>query len=323
MARNADDPEAAGDGDGRTPGLGDRVEYALLRLLGFVLLSLDLRAAMRLARFLAGILHRVDRRHREVGEENLRRAYRGALPEPEVRRIVRRVYENLGVTVAEAVHAPRRLRGRAARRAFEYSGLEEAKRVVGDGPILFLSAHLGNWEYLVPAARAGGVEVLTVARPLDNPLLDRWVTRFRESIGHRSLPKEGALKGLLRTARSGKSIGLLVDQNGGRHGRLSSFFGLPCSTQAAGISLARRLGSPFFVATIERRAPGFHRFVVGPPVYVGDDDAAEREALDELNRQLEERVRRHPDHWMWLHRRWRIKAAWGFPAPATDGKEGP
>jgi KDO2-lipid IV(A) lauroyltransferase len=320
MAPKNPDSEAE-DGE-RKASLKDYVVYAFCRVLAFVMLCTDVRGAVRFARFLSLILWRVDRRHREVGEANVRKAYAGTLPEPEVRRIVRGVYENLGITVAEATHAPRRFKGRAKRKWFTFAGVEEARKVVGKGPVLFLGGHIGNWEYLVPAAGVAGFEVLSVARPLDNPLVDRWVLAMRESIGHFCVPKEGALKGLIRTARSGKSIGLLVDQNGGRHGRLGTFFGMPCSTQSAGISLARRLDIPFFVTTVERRAPGFHHFVMGPPVYVRDDDEGEQQALDELNRQLEQRVRRRPEDWMWLHRRWRIKADWGFPVPATDGKGG-
>ena len=308
------------DEDGeRIPTVGDRLEYLLVRLLCFALLCTDLRGAARIGSALGRVLGTVDIRHRRVAEDNLRMAYGGTLSEPEVRRLAGRVYERLGITAAEVLHGPRRIRGRAARKWFTVEGAEEIRRAMGAKPLLFLGGHIGNWEHLIPAARSAGLDVLTVVRPLDKPLLDRWVTEVRHSVGHFSVPKAGALRGLLRTVRDGRHVGMLVDQNGGRHGRLTTFFGRPCSTQAAGITLARRLGVPFVVGSLVRRAPGFHRFVLGPPVYVRDDDSGEQEAVEEMNRQLEARVRRIPEDWMWLHRRWRIRADWGFPVEPTEG----
>jgi lauroyl/myristoyl acyltransferase len=247
---------------GSAPTLANRIEYAFVRLLAVAVLCTDVRGAARIGRVLGRLLGKIDRRHRELAEDNLRRAYGAALPEAEVKRIVDRVYENM-------------------------------------------------------------LDILTVARPLDNPLVDGWVTSVRHAVGHFSVPKDGALRGLLRTVRSGKCIGMLADQNGGRHGRLSTFFGRPCSTQAGGIVLARRLGIPFTIGSLERRAPGFHRLVLGPPVYVRDGEDGEREAVDAMNRGIEEFVRRRPADWMWLHRRWRIKADWGFPVEPTEGKRKP
>jgi KDO2-lipid IV(A) lauroyltransferase len=319
-AAGAAPPAEASTGETPRAGLGDLLEYVLVRALTFALLCTDLRGAARIGSALGTLLAAVDLRHRRVAEDNLRRAYGGSLPERSVRRIAWRVYERLGITAAEVAHGPRRIRGGAAKRWFTVTGVEEARRFSGGKPILFVGGHLGNWEHLIPAAKSAGLEVLTVARPLDNPLLDRWVTEIRHAVGHYSVPKAGALRGLVRTVREGKNVGMLLDQNGGRHGTLARFFGRPCSTQSAGISLARRLGIPFCVGHLERRAPGFHRLAFGRPVYVRDDDAGEQEAVEEMNRQLEERVRRRPEDWMWLHRRWRIKADWGFPVEPTEGR---
>jgi KDO2-lipid IV(A) lauroyltransferase len=317
MARTDPGP---GNEEDPAPSLRHRLEFALVRAACVALLSTDLRGASRIGRVLGRVLGTLDLRHRRTAEDNIRRAYAGALPEGEARRLALRVYERLGVTAAEVLHGPRRIRGKAARRWFSYEGCEELRSTLGGKPVVLLGAHFGNWEHLVPAARLAGFDLVSVARPLDNPLLDRWVTGMREGLGNFAIPKKGALRGLLRAVRDGKSVGMLVDQNGGRHGKLASFFGRPCSTQAAGVSLARRLGIPFSVCSLERRAPGFHRFVVGTPVYVRDDDAGEQEAVEEMNRQLEVRVRRRPEDWMWLHRRWRIRADWGFPVEPTEGK---
>ena len=305
-------------GESRTPTLRHVLEYVLARALAFAVLCTDARGAARLGRLLGRLLGTLDRRHRLVAVENLRAAYGPSLGEEEADRLAMRVFEQMGVTATEVLHGPRLLRGRVRRRRLAAEGAEAVLRASKGGPVVLLSAHLGNWEFLVPAARLAGFDLVPVARPLDNPLLDRWVEGIRASMGNRPLPKRGALRTLVRAVREGRCIGLLVDQNAGRHGTLSTFFGRPCSTQSAGISLARRMKLPFAVVCLERQAPGLHRFLVGPPMFVEDDDEAERRAVDEMNRQLEAIVRRRPAEWMWLHRRWRIKAAWGWPVEPTD-----
>jgi KDO2-lipid IV(A) lauroyltransferase len=316
----ANEDPAGEDEEGGAPSttIRHRLEYLLVRATQFAILCTDVRGAMRIGRVLGRLLGAVDRRHRVVAVENLRGAYGPTLGEEEADRMALRVYERLGGTAAEMIHGPRLLRGRAARRRLPSSGAEGLLRAAQGRPVVLLSGHLGNWEFLVPAARIAGFDLVPVARPLDNPLLDRWLEGLRAAMGNRPLPKRGALRSLVRAVRAGRSIGLLVDQNAGRRGKLSTFFGRPCSTQVAGIALARRMKIPFAVVSLERSAPGIHRFVLGPPMYVRDDDEAEARAVDEMNRQLEERVRRRPEDWMWLHRRWRIKAAWGFPVEATE-----
>ena len=317
MADSATDDDRADGGEGEIK-LRHRLEYLLARAAAFALLCTDVRGAARIGRALARLLGVIDARHRRVAEENLRHAYGPSLPEAEVKRLAMAVYDGLGTTAAEVIHGPRRIRGRAARRWFVPRGLEALRAAVGDGPVVFLGGHLGNWEHIVTAFRLHGWPMVPVARPLDNPLLDRWIEAMRRSIGNRPVDKGGAMRVFLRALRSGQNVGLLVDQNGGRHGRLSTFFGRPCSTLAAGVSLARRMRVPFAVTALERTAPGIHRLVVGAPVYVEDDDDAEQRAVDEMNRQLEVFVRRRPADWMWLHRRWRIKADWGFPVEPTE-----
>ncbi len=314
----------ARDADGalRTT-LRHRLEYLLVRAGAFALLCTDVRGAARIGAFFGRLVGTVDRRHRLVAEDNLRRAVGLGLAGEDVRNTAFRVYEGLGITAAEFVHGPRRLRGRAAAQWFRIEGAEALRTATGGGSVVFLGGHLGNWEHLVPAMRIAGFDIVPVARPLDNPLLDRWVAGIRSAAGNRPVPKMGALRGLARTLREGRCVGMLVDQNGGRHGRLAAFFGRPCSTQGAGVALARRFHVPFSLAAIQRRRPGVHRLLLGPAVFVRDDDAAEGEAVQEMNRQLEALVRARPAEWMWLHRRWRIKADWGFPVEPTEGARKP
>jgi len=307
-----------GESDGpAAPTLLQRLEYLGLRAFAFALLCTDLRGAARMGSAASRAVGLLDPRHREIGFRNLRRAYGPALPDAEARRIVWKVYEGLGVTAAEWVHGPRRLRGRARARWIEVEGAEAVRRAAKGGPVVFLSAHLGNWEHGIAAARQAGFDVIAIARPLDSPLLAGWIDRQRARTGTPTVQKYGALRGLIRAVRAGRSIAMLMDQNAGKRGRLVPFFGRPVSTIPSGVALAKRLRLPVVVATMERRAPGFHRLRFGPPMYVEDGAGGEDRMLETVNRVLEARVRERPGDWLWLHRRWRVKADWGLGGPVS------
>ncbi|MHC4820172.1 MAG: lysophospholipid acyltransferase family protein, partial [Planctomycetota bacterium] len=276
-----------GESDQRKVTLGHRLEYVLVRMLAFVLRSTDVHGATRIGAALGRLLGLVDRRHRRVCDGNLQLAYGDAMSAEERTRVMWEVYENIGMTAAEFVHGPRRLRGKARARWMSVTGAEELNRERDGGPAIFLSAHFGNWEQAPAAASLEGIRVTSVARPLDNPLLDRWVIDLRTSTGNEVVMKQGALRELIRVARRGRSIAILVDQNAGRHGKVVPFFGQPVSTFPTGIALAKRLGAPVTVGHIERLAPGRHRLHLGAPFRVGEDEGGEDEALAEVNRQIE------------------------------------
>jgi len=312
------DPEAREEAP-RRPTLRHRLEYLGARAGAFALLCTDVRGAVRIGRAFGRIVAWWDRRHREIAEDNLRKAYGPALPEAEVRRIARAAFESLGVTGAEFLHGPRRLRGRARRRWFVVEGGAEALRADSGGRLVFLTAHLGNWEYGIAATRTVGFDLVALARPLGNPLVQDWITRVREETGTRTIPKYGGLWGLIRAAREGNSIAMLVDQSAGKYGRVVPFFGRPCSAVQTWVVLARRLRMPVCVGTMERRAPGRHRLVLEPPFLVGAGGIPEEEAMLRVSALLERRVRARPEEWLWMHRRWKIRADWGLAAEATTG----
>lgn len=308
-----------GDDGERTVTLGHRLEYVLVRLIAFVLRSTDVQGATRIGAALGRLLGLIDRRHRRVCNGNLQLAYGDAMSAEERERVTWEVYENIGMTAAEFVHGPRRLRGRARARWMSVDGADAVNEARDGGPAIFLSAHFGNWEQGPAAASLEGILVTSVARPLDNPLLDRWVIDLRTSTGNEVVMKQGALRELMRVARRGRSIAILVDQNAGRHGKAVPFFGQPVSTFPTGIALAKRLGAPVTVGHIERLSPGKHRLHLGAPFRVSEDEGGEDEAMAEVNRQLEAFIRKRPGHWLWLHRRFRIKEDWDLGFVQNEG----
>jgi KDO2-lipid IV(A) lauroyltransferase len=314
---------------GPRPSLRHRVEYAALRAFAGLVALLGVRGGYALAKCVGSLVHRVDGRHRRVARSNLREHYRDAqgraLSEEQVRRVARDVFRHLATCAVEMIQLPRETRRRGIADIVRVGGREhvEAAAARGKGVVL-VTAHVGNWEILGEVCRGTGLELTTVYRPLDNPLLDRWVRATRAAQGQEMVSKRGALRPLLRTLRDGGVVVLLVDQDSKSHGVFAPFFGAPASTIPTPAELALRTGAAIITAFSTRTGPGF-RFDawVDPAVEVvptGDHEADLLRITTEVNRRVEAAVRRAPEQWLWVHRRWKTKPA---PAQGAQRPAGP
>lgn len=308
-----DDGEAPRE---RTPTLRHRAEYVLLRAFAGLVRVIGLRAGYVLARCAGSAIHFVDRRHRAIARANLRERFRDAggrpLPQDEVRRIARDSFRHLVMCAVEVLHLPRETRRRGMGGIVDVTGREhlDAALAPGRGAIL-ATAHVGNWEVMGALCGELGVPFTTVYRPLDNPLLDRWVRETRAAAGQTMVPKQGALRPLLKALRAGRLVVLLVDQDARGHGVFAPFFGAPASTIPTPAELALRTGATILTAASVRAGPGF-RYATwfDPPVEVrdtGDHAADVVRVTSEINARIESAVRRAPEQWLWAHRRWKTQ----------------
>jgi KDO2-lipid IV(A) lauroyltransferase len=272
-----------------------------LRALGPVAAS---RAAGAVAR-LVGPLLPVSR----IAEANLRLAL-PMLDAVARRRVVRGVWENLGCTVGELANLDR-LRQTGAGPGWEIVGAAHLTAVRAPGAAaIAVSAHVGNWELLTPAAAQLGLRVGGFYRAAANPLVDRLVNRLRLRACGAGVPlfakgAEGA-RGAFAHLRGGNLLGILADQKQ-NDGVAATLFGHRAMTSAAAAAFALRVRCPVLPIHCERIGPARLRIVVEPPLPLPDsgDRNADILALTEsINRKLEEWVGARPESWLWLHRRW-------------------
>jgi KDO2-lipid IV(A) lauroyltransferase len=153
--------------------------------------------------------------------------------------------------------------------------------------------------------------LVSVARPRDNPWLERYVVRTRERHGQKIVAKKGAVRDLSRALREGKFLGILADQNSGRNGVFVTFFGRPASTTGAPATLALRFSVPIIPARSLRVGPGF-KYEVHVEKPLARPDTGNREEDVRLLTQaftsrIEDWVRREPGQWLWGHRRWKSR----------------
>ena len=245
-----------------------------------------------------------------VADANLRAAL-PALDASARRRVVRRVWSQLGRTVGEFPHMARLPRGTASGPGWELDGDHIlAELAARGGPAIFFSGHLGNWEVLPHAARACGLPVASLYRAAGIDLVDALLGRLRQpasGAGQKMFAK-GAVgaRQAMAHLRAGGSLAMLVDQklNDGVEAR---FFGLPAMTAPGPASFALHFGCPLVPVRADRIGPARLRLTVEPPLMppaTGNRSADIMALTQQVNDVLERWIRADPGSWLWLHRRW-------------------
>ncbi|MHC4607400.1 MAG: lysophospholipid acyltransferase family protein [Planctomycetota bacterium] len=286
------------------------VVYVILRVLIFFIEQLSPGGARRMAVVIGRVVHALDRKHREIGRSNLRAAEPPVCTPEEVPAMVRRIYEHLGQSFVEFLRVPRLAAGGKLFENVRMEGMEalDGRLRSGRGVIVVI-AHLGNWEVCGVALSLAGYAIHSLARPLSNPFIDRYLNRFRGSGGQDIIPKYNALKAMVEVVERGEMLIIQGDQDARKNGVFPTFFGRPASTHRSPAVLALRHDIPIFPGEIFREN-GRHVMRPHDPLMPADFRDAEDPVLaltQAYTSKLEEYLRRPPDQWMWLHRRWKTK----------------
>jgi len=289
------------------------LEFVPAWLLLKLLLVLPRSSAILAGQLLAITAYHLHGRLRRVGYKNLALAM-PELGEPERRVVVRRVFLNLGRLLGEFSQFPKITRENVSE-LVEYEGLENYLRASKRGRgVLMLTGHLGAWELCAFAQGVYGHPLSFLVRPLDNPLLDRMVSCYRELSGNRTIDKNKAVKPVLETLKRGQDVGLLIDANTQPdQGVFCDFFGTPaCSTTGLAV-FALRADAPVVPGfLIWDEQSGRHRLRFEPEIpLVRTGDFKEEVMLNtaRFTKVIEDYVKHYPDQWLWIHKRWHSRPA--------------
>jgi KDO2-lipid IV(A) lauroyltransferase len=189
--------------------------------------------------------------------------------------------------------------------------------------VLFLTGHLGPWE-LSPFVHAlYHKPIHFLVRPIRNVRVDALVNRYRGMCGNQPIEKNESARSVLRVLRGGGTVGILADQNTTpSEAVFVKFFGIPAATTAGLARLARRTGAAV-VPAHSFWDPSLGKYVLHyePALELAksDDEEADIVAHTALfNQTLEGFVRRFPDQWFWVHRRWKNRPEGEAPVYADE-----
>jgi KDO2-lipid IV(A) lauroyltransferase len=289
----------------------DFLEFLPVWLVLRLMQALPRPAARRLGIAIGLGFFRFYARLRRVGLRNLELAF-PAMPAPERLQILRGVFVSLGRLLAEFPKFPSYTLENVSQVAI-YDGLEnfEAARQRGKG-VLLLSAHFGGWEVGPFVHSLHGHKLQLVVRDLDNPYVDRLARRYRTLHGNGSIGKAEFARGLLSALRRGGTVGILMDTNmTPPHGVFVDYFGHAACTAVGVARAAMHTGAAVVPAfTVWDEALQKYRIRFEPalePIHTGnaDADAVANTAL--YTKVIEGYVRRYPEQWLWVHRRWKTR----------------
>jgi len=291
-----------------------RFEYAVVRLLIGVLRVMPAGVARACGTFLGLTFHTLDIAHRRIAQRNLATAFPGR-SDRERRAIARAAFEHFGRLLVELL-AFSTLSPDAMLARVEFEGEDRARLAYAQHKgVLFVTGHFGFWE-LHAMVHALQIEpIILLARALDNPYLNGLLERIRQRTGNTVVYRRGTIRRVMRALQARQGVAVLIDQHiVSRDAIYVDFFERPAATTSAVAALALRTGAPVVPVFALPLGAGRYRVIYEHPVEPprGESADAVREFTQRCTDVLEMYVRRHPELWLWMHRRWRDAG------PSTD-----
>ena len=288
-----------------------RLEYAaawpFIKILGILPRPL----ARAVAVVLAQVVYLLHSRLRKVGMRNLAMAF----PEKsnaERARILRGEFTSLGRQLAEVCQLPSYTLENVEK-VVVYDGFEHYEQAKARGKgVLFLTGHFGAWELSAFSHSLHGHWMHIVIRPMDNLYLDRLIRSYRTMHGNKTVAKDEFVRGLISAMKAGEVVGILMDTNvTPPQGVFVDFFGIPACTASGLARIALRTDAAVIPGfTIWDKSLGRYRLRFDPIVELirtGNLEADIQANTQKFTKIIEDYVRRYPEQWLWVHRRWKAR----------------
>jgi len=288
-----------------------RIEYFLTQFIGLIAKIIPLKLAHFIGDRCGDLFCYVIRIRKKVAYRNLKASFGDEKSDREIKKIIHRNYRHLGRVLMEFARIPLFKRD-AILDQIPVQNVEYFTELMDRNKGLFiLSGHFGNWEYLGAAVANLVPPVYCVFKEQKNLAVDGIIKQFRMSVGLRPFKvRGGAAKGILRTVKEKGVILVLNDQDAGRKGEMIEFFGRPASTARGAALIAIKYRVPVIIALGVRDKDGrirIHSEKFPDIDQFSNNDEGVKQFLIEYNKILEKYIRKYPEQWLWLHRRWKTQ----------------
>jgi KDO2-lipid IV(A) lauroyltransferase len=283
------------------------LEYRAVAGVAAVVRALPQWVSYGLGTTIGWLFYLVDAPHRRLTVANLTAAFPHKTP-GEIRSIARGVFAHFGSLLTELLRFGG-LSHAEMQASIEIEGAERVDHLFAAGHgVLFITGHFGYWELQALAHPLRYAPVAVVVRELDNPRLNAWIEALRTSTGNRIIRRRGALRQILKALNENMGVAILIDQHiQTSEAVVVDFFNRPAATTSAVAAIALRTGAPIVPVFAVRLPGGRYRMIYEHPVEAppADHPDAVRELTQRCTDVLEMYVRRYPNNWLWMHRRWR------------------
>ncbi len=292
------------------------LEAGLFIVLSVPIAILPFRFSIKAGDLLGLLLFYIWRSRRGIAIENIerselspqasRRGDRTQNSEP--RKIAKETLRNLGRSFVEVIKIYYGL-GKRVIDSVEIEGIENFNNAKAkEKGVLLITGHCGNWELMAIAWSAKLSGIAVVARPINNPYVNKFIEKTRQRYGNSVIYKQGALKNILHTFKRGGSVGILMDQAVlADEGYVIDFLGRGAWTTKIPALIARKTGASVLPVFIHRIDNG-HRITIHPEVELSNIDDKENAVFEDTKKfssYIETYIRENPSEWLWIHRRWK------------------
>ncbi len=285
--------------------LVDALVYTLIRIITGCLSLLPLSWVYAFSIFSGDLVFLLLPKRRQIARENIDRAFGNSLTDKEKTRLVRKSFHHIVCAVVELLMVDR-LRYKPDRyfKVFGKEHLDQA--LASDRGCILAVSHLGSWELLGILAQLGPYQASAVVKTIRNPYLDQWFNSMRNKTSLQTIFKDAPIREVLRRLKKNHIIAILIDQWAGPEGLWVDFFNEAASTTALPARFALQLGCPIITAYCVRKAPWQFEIYIEPEITLaGEGKQSVRLTTEKINRMVEEKIRKYPEQWTWVHRRWK------------------
>ena len=287
----------------------DYINYLALRVLMLFLFLFDVETNLKTACFLGRLLWKHYHRGRKRALDNLRASY-PEKSEQWIWQTGRRSFEHLVMLAIDVLFTPRLVKKDNWRKYSRYKNTERAKWMMQEGRgLLMVTAHYSNFEIIGYLMGLFGFNIYSIARPLDNKFLNKYLYGVRKRVGQNIIDKKGAAELMEKITSTGATLCFIADQDAGKKGIFVDFFGRKASTYKSIGLIAITQNIPIIVG-YTRRVENRFFFEMGAQRIIFPEDWAEEDnplewITAEYTKAIEEFVREEPSQYWWLHRRWK------------------
>jgi len=286
----------------------ESIEYHSFVLLSKIARSLSFTTAARVGSFLGASAYRIIGYRKSITLDNLRHAFPG-MQESELRGIALRAFRNYGIMLIEMLWSLGQ-EERLLKNIVRLQNADVLKRAIAaNAGVIILSGHFGSWEFLLSSFRLKvGRPFVSIVQHQRNRRIDEMINRMRTRWDNTTISMGVSTREVFKTLQEGKILLMLGDQSGPKEAVFINFFGRPAATHRGAAAFSLKTGAPIVMTFLIRQLDGTYEAVFEEVDRTGLESYSEENVVELTRRHvavLERYIRQYPDHWLWMHRRWK------------------
>jgi Kdo2-lipid IVA lauroyltransferase/acyltransferase len=285
------------------------IEYIFVLCLTRIIRVLPRRMIIFIGRRMGDFIYYCVPIRKKITLEHLRLAFPD-FSSRQIRQIARKAYQNLALNAVEHICLSN-MNSEKLQRIVKIEGEEILQKALAKKKgVIFVGGHFGNWEYMGGVVSSMGYKIVYIVAEIGNNYIDRMVNENRRKMGVEVINKGASTRGVFKALRNNCGVAMLMDQDAGVNGIFVDFFGRPCSTPSGPALFALKTGAAVLFVSPVRQKDGsirasFEDIEIDYDKGVTDDNIFD--ITQRCTSKLESQICQHPDHWLWMHRRWKTR----------------